>query len=56
MLEVRLMKDKEDFRVQHQKEPKLELFDEDKMNDDEWFKTFDIKQLDLQKLNKYIKI
>ena len=55
-LDFTLIKSKDVFRKLHQTAPGVDLFDEAKMNDDKWFKNFDIRDIDFLKLSSYIKL
>ena len=46
-IDLTLIRVKETFREEHWAEPKLDLFDKSQLDDEEWFKTFDIRDVDI---------
>ena len=55
-IEIRLNKAKNSFRESHKTNQGIDLFSQADMDNDDWFETFDISNLDLVKLAQYIKI
>lgn len=55
VLDMTLMGGKNDFRALHKSDDDVDLFNQTDMDNDEWFKTFDIRNMNESKLMTYMK-
>ena len=50
-IDLTLIHDKARFKDYHHDHADIDLFTEDQLNDEEWFKNFDIRDVPLEKLS-----